>query len=157
MVQLENIQWGGSGIEKVVFDFICSKIPSGSTVIELGAGHVSTPALSTRYNVYSVEHKEEFVYRGDGVNAIYAPQVGDWYDVGILETILPPKEEQKLILIDGLNRLCLLDHLELFNPLALFIVHDSQRTQERELAFALSGKLRRPVTFHIGGDYWASI
>lgn len=151
------MNWGGSGIEKVVFDFICDQIPAGSTVVELGAGYVSTQALSVPYNLYSVEHKAEFVNRIEHVHYIYAPEVDGWYDLEILKEKLPPKEEQKLILIDGLNRWKIAFNMDLFNKLALFIIHDTYRREEKLLAYDLSGILKRKVTFHTEGDYWASI
>lgn len=157
MVSIEDINWGGSGIEKVVFDFICNKAPKGSTVVELGAGLVSTLALSSIYNLYSVEHQKEFINKVDGVNYIYAPLVEGWYDLDVLKKQLPPKEEQKLILIDGINRKRILDNMTLFNPSALFIVHDTYREEEKELAFDLAKILKREVEFHTEGDYWASI
>jgi hypothetical protein len=149
--------WGGSGIEKVVFDFICSRVQAGSTVIELGAGYVSTLALSLSYNLYSVEHKAEYINKVEGVNYIYAPEVDGWYDLDVLKEKLPPKDEQKLILIDGLNREKITSHMDLFNPEALFIVHDTYRREEKLLAFDLERILKRKATFHTSGDYWASI
>lgn len=151
------MNWGGSGIEKVVFDFICDQIPAGSTVVELGAGYVSTQALSVHYKLYSVEHLPEFIDKIDGVHYIYAPEVDGWYDLEILKEKLPPKEEQKLILIDGLNREKTVDHMELFNSDALYIVHDTYRRKEKLLAFDLERILKRKATFHTEGDYWASI
>ena len=155
---VSEITWGGSGIEKVVFDFICERVPIGSIVIELGAGYVSTLALRDRYKLYSVDHNSEFVNLFQNVNYIYAPEVNGWYDMGIMYWRLPiPREQQKLVLIDGLNRSSILQHLHLFNPDALFIVHDTNRSQESDLALELARRLKRPVTFYFEGDNWAAI
>lgn len=151
------MNWGGSGIEKVVFDFICDQIPAGSTVVELGAGYVSTQALSVHYKLYSVEHLPEFIDKIDGVHYIYAPEFRGWYDTFTLKEQLPPKDEQKLILIDGLNRARITKHMDLFNPEALYIVHDTYRRAEKLLAFDLERILKRKATLHTEGDYWASI
>jgi len=148
--------WGGSGIEKVVFDFIRSKIPNGSTVIELGSGRVSTKALSEVYILYSVEHNPEYANLYENVVYIVTPFT-NWYDRDILKEKLPPKELQKLILIDGANRKGILDNMDLFNPDALYIVHDTYRDAEKDLAFKLQEKLNRFAVFHTEGDYWASI
>lgn len=154
---IESITWGGSGIEKAVFDFIRAHVPAGSTVIELGAGYVSTLALSLSYSLYSVEHKAEFINKVEGVNYIYAPEVDGWYDLQMLEERLPAKDEQRLVLIDGLNREGILGNIDLFNPSALFIVHDTYRQYERRVAARLGKLLERDVAFHNTGDYWASI
>jgi hypothetical protein len=45
--------FGGSGITEELFDWIVANVPQGSTMLELGAGHVSTKFLSQRYNLYS--------------------------------------------------------------------------------------------------------
>ena len=152
---LEDIQWGGSGIEKVVFDFIRERIPEGATVVELGAGHVSTKALSIFYELYSVEHNPEFVGLYKGVNYIYAPTVNGWYDREVLKKNLP--ENYDLVLVDGTSRHLIIENMDLFNHSALFIVHDTYRKEEQETAIRLSKDLKRKVRFHTEGDYWASI
>lgn len=154
---MDNIIWGGSGIEKVVFDYILSIIPIGSTVVELGAGNVSTRAFSLHYKTYSAEHNEEFVGLFENVNYIFAPEVDGWYDREILEMSLPPKEDQKLIFIDGVGRRNILDNMDLFNPNAVYLIHDTYREKEIELAHDLALKLNRTAVFHTEGDFWATI
>lgn len=153
--RLEDIVWGGSGIEKVVFDFIRERIPTGATVIELGAGLVSTPALSLFYDLHSVEHDEKYLFHFDKAKYIYAPLVNGWYDRGILEKTLPLKYE--LVLVDGKNRELILNNMDLFNHEALYVVHDTYREPEQKTAMGLSKILKREVEFYIDGDYWASI
>lgn len=150
------MNWGGSGIEKVVFDWILENVPTGSTVIELGAGHVSTQAFAEHYKTYSVEDNPEYLghYK---VNYIYAHIVNGWYDREILQKLLPPKEEQKLILIDGSNRHNVLFNLDLFNPNAIYLIHDTYRGSMVTLAENIGKKLGRITIFHENGDYWATI
>ncbi len=156
MVQsLDDIVWGGSGIERVVFDFIRSRIPEGATVVELGAGLVSTKALSRFYNLYSVEHNPEYLWLVDGTNYIYAPLVDGWYDRNILKACLPLKYD--LVLVDGVNRKAILENMDLFDHSALYIIHDTYRPEEHAIAIRLSQFLKRDVQFHEEGDYWASI
>jgi hypothetical protein len=129
-------------------------------VVELGAGFVSTGVLSEHYKLYSVEHDNNYVGRFEKANYIFAPEVNGWYDVEVLKKSLPAKEDQKLILIDGLNRMGILKHLDLFNPDALFIVHDTYRIQEFILARKLACRLNRRPKFYNqkhDGDSWASI
>lgn len=152
---LNDITWGGSGIEKVVFDFIRDRIPEGSTVVELGAGLVSTKALSRFYNLYSVEHDEKFIGLVDGVNYIHAPLVDGWYDLNILKERLPAKYD--MVLVDGVARQLLLYNMDLFMHSALYVVHDTNRDNERLAAIGLSKILKRKAEFYSQGDYWASI
>ena len=78
-----DVNWGGSGIEKEVYDWIISNIPIGSNIIELGAGHVSTNVLRHDYKLTSIEHNPEFVNIYDKVNYILTPIKNDWYDFKI--------------------------------------------------------------------------
>ena len=149
--------WGGSGIEKVVFDYIRANIKVGSVVVELGAGLVSTKCLSEYYDLYSVEHQRQYINLFWKSNYIFAPLVNDWYDIEILEKELPKRELQELILIDGANRKGILDHLDLFNPKAMYLIHDTYRNEEIETANMIGKQLQREVQFHTKGDYWATI
>lgn len=150
------MNWGGSGIERVVFDFIIQNVPIGSVAIELGAGHVSTKALCVPYVLYSVEHDEKYIGHYASTY-IHAPIVNDWYDRSKLIRMLPRKIDQKLILIDGINRRGILNNLDLFNRNALYIIHDTYRKEESDLALELAGALGRDYILHTNGDYWASI
>ena len=148
--------WGGSGIEKVVYDFIRSSVHDGGVIVELGAGHVSTKMLCENYYLYSVEHNKEFLnlYKS---NYIYAPIKDGWYDIEILKDELPGIHFQDLILIDGYDRKQILEHLYLFNPEAMYIIHDTYRDEEKQLAIDLGKALKREAVFHTDGDYWATI
>ena len=127
------MNWGGSGIEKCLFDFICDLIPSGSKVVELGSGEVSTRALSEVYDLYSIEQDEKWMILPN-VNYIHAPLVDGWFDRSKIK--LPVN--YKLVLVDAPsgtgNRSGLLNNLDLFDMRSSFIFHDTDRDEERKLA-----------------------
>lgn len=156
---LENVIWGGSGIEKCLFDFIAEKIPAGSTVIELGSGACSTQALSSIYTLYSIEDNGKFVNAYNGSTYINAPLVNGWYDRDIVSKNTPT--EYSLVFVDGPagegNRSGLLNNLDLFDSNAVFIFHDIYRAPERQLALDVAAKLNKTVTFYEEGDYWAVV
>lgn len=154
---MENIEWGGSGIEKVVFDFILKHIAINDTVVELGAGLVSTAAFSLHFDTHSVEHDDAYIGLFPSVKYIHAPVVDGWYDAEVLSTLLPRKKDQRLIFIDGVCRDGILKHMHLFNPDALYVIHDTYRSKEQQLAQDLAKRLNRKCSFHTDGDYWASI
>lgn len=146
-------EWGGSGIEQVTFEYIKKLIPQGATVIELGAGYISTREFSKIYDLYSVEHQEEYLNHFDNVNYIHAPIVDGWYDRSKLNF---PKEHS-MVFIDGACREGILDNMDLFNENATFIIHDTYREKEVDLSKKLGQKLGRKVEFHSVGDYFSVI
>ena len=147
---MDNIKWGGSGIEEVVYLWILNNIPKGSSIIELGAGYVSTNVLRHEYKLTSVEHNPLYVNLYENVNYILATIVNDWYDL----TKLPKAE---LVFIDGLNRKGILDNMHLFNKSAKFLIHDTYRPEEIDLAHKLGAFLKREPVFFTEGDYFAVI
>lgn len=138
--------FGGSGITQELFDWIVANIPQGSTMLELGAGHVSTKFLSQRYKLYSVEDKAEFlnVYPS---TYIYAPidTRKNWYYRKALEEDLP--KEYDCILVDGPtgegNRWGFLENLDLFRPDVPIVVDDTWRQAEKDLLLAMANKTNR--------------
>lgn len=147
-----NVNWGGSGIEKVVYDWIVINIPIGSNIIELGAGHVSTNVLRHEYKLTSIEHNPEYANIYDKVNYILTPIKNDWYD---LTGIKLPKAE--LVIIYGFNRKGILDNINLFNKKAKFLIHDTYRDEEIELSFNLGELLKRKPVFYTDGDFFCVI
>lgn len=146
-----EIVWGGSGIEKVVYDYIVTTIPKGSSILEFGAGYVSTVALKDDYDLTSIEHNKDFA--NINPNTILCDIKDGFYDLD--KTLLKSKYE--LIIIDGLNRIGFLDNLDILRKGTRILIHDTYRDSEIELANKLSKKLRRKVTFYTEGDYWAVI
>lgn len=135
--------FGGSGITEELFDWIVANVPQGSTMLELGAGHVSTKFLSQRYNLYSVEDKAEFlnIYPS---TYIYAPidTNKNWYYRKVLEEDLP--KEYDCILVDGPtgkgNRWGFLENLDLFRQDVPIIVDDTWRRAEKDLLLEVAKK-----------------
>lgn len=157
MGELDNHVWGGSGIEKVTFDWILENIPKGSVVIELGSGHCSTKALSLYYELYSIEHNPEFANLFPNVKYLVTDNASGWYEREKVKEFIPEKSKQTMIFIDGTHRAGILDNLDLFNPDAVYLIHDTYREIEIKLANDLSSKLNRPVKFYDNGDYFAVI
>ena len=149
------MNWGGSGIEQIVFGFILGSTKLGSNVIELGSGFTSTYALRSFYKLYSVDHNKEYQNKVDDVKYIYAPIVNDWYNVDILKKKLPQKSS--LVLIDGCNRLGILEHLDLFDKNTKYLIHDTYREKEIELGRKLSKILNRKPIWYSFEDYWCYI
>lgn len=150
-----SIQWGGSGIEKELFDQIRTLIPDGAIVIEFGSGKVSTKALAEHYNLYSVDENNTFIGLVSRVKYIHAPINDGWYDRKILKRCLP--KQCDLILIDGPagtgNRYGILHNLDLIQAKTI-IVHDTNRRPEWILAETIAYRLNKQLEFK---ENWAII
>lgn len=157
--------WGGSGIEKVLFDFITEILPENSKILELGSGDGSTFHFLKKYKVFSIESDINWVNRHPS-NYIYAPITNGWYDVEVLKRELP--SDYDLIFVDGplgksetsVGRSPFLSHLDLFRNNVPIIFHDTFRKDERELGINVAHKLNKPVVFFQRGnpmDYWAVV
>lgn len=154
MEKINAIQFGGSGIERITFEWICEHIPQGSTVIELGAGNVSTPALSEVFNLISVEHNEDWCGIHEKAHYIYAPvSPSNWYDVAPLQNL----PNHAFVLIDGHCREGILNNLDLFDSRANFMIHDTYREGMRRLAHELAERLERNYIINTVGDHFAWI
>jgi len=159
--KLNNIVWGGSGIERALFEFILDKIPEGSKVLELGAGLCSTVAFATFYVPYSVDDNPNYIGLYKGVNYILAPRHnGGWYDRDIINAI--PKD-YAMIFVDGPsghNREGILCNLDVLDTNVPIIFHDTNRLPEKALAVDVSEALGKKITFYNSkdhGDNWAVI
>lgn len=148
---MNEISWGGSGIEKVVYDYIVNLLPKGSSILEFGAGYVSTVALMNDYDLISIEHNPEFA--NINPNTILCDIKDGWFDLNRKHL----KDEYDLIFIDGYGRLKSLDNMDIISRGKKILIHDTYREDEIELANKLSVLLNRPVTFFTEGDYWAVI
>jgi len=149
--------WGASGICRETFEFILSKIPLGSTVVETGSGYVSTRIIGEFYDLYSIEDKEQFA---NLYNAKYivAPLIDGWYDWEIVEPQLP--ESCALCFVDGPtgsgNRWKIIERLQRINA-ATYIVHDTDRPEELKLAEAIAKATGKQMEVHTEGDFWTYI
>lgn len=140
------VAFGGSGITRELFDWIEANVPGGANVVELGAGHISTQHLCTRYRLHSVEDNAEFLGLY-GSRYIHAPLVQGWYSAESLRRDLP--RSCALILVDGPagegNRSGFARHLDLFDTTAAIVFDDTHRPAERALAEEVGARLGRGV------------
>lgn len=91
-----------SPISKELFHSIRFLAPKGSTILELGSGQGSTPALAGYYDVHSVEHKPDFIgMYNKPENYIYIPLTDphNFYNREQLQEKLNFK--YSLLLVDG--------------------------------------------------------
>jgi hypothetical protein len=157
----ENIVWGGSGIEKVVYDFILNNVTLGSIVVELGGGNVSTRMLGEKYNLYTIEHDINWLHKVKCTTYIYACIKDRWYNRDSLKKL--PKNIE-LLFVDGPSdanfngREGILKNYDLFPNCSKFLFHDTWRPKESQVAKELAKILNKNVIFYNEGnppDYWA--
>lgn len=135
--------FGGSGITLELFDWITSNIQEGKTILELGAGFVSTKFLSERYKLYSVEDKAQYLNKFNSTY-IYAPidTENNWYYRKALEEDLP--KDYDCILVDGPtgegNRWGFLHNLDLFRQDVPIVVDDTWRDAEKDMLLKIVEK-----------------
>jgi hypothetical protein len=152
-------EWGGSGIEKVTFDYITSRISHGSIFVELGAGRVSTREFCKVFSLYSVEQNSEYCGIYPGTNYIHAPIRNGWYDTEILKRELPKNISG--IFVDGPagsgNRNGLLANIDLFDMTddVIIVFHDTYRDEELKLAQKMADQLGMKISLFTEGDYFA--
>jgi hypothetical protein len=149
--------WGGSGIEQCTFKYISEKIPAGSTMLEIGAGLVSTKVFSEIYNLYSIEQNHVYMNTFNS-KYIYAPIKNNWYDVEVLRNELPKKYD--IVFVDGPTevekkpvnglgiRIGILKHLDLFDLSCPWIFHDSNREHEIFLVEEFAKLTGKSITYH---------
>jgi hypothetical protein len=157
-----DIVWAGSGIDKEVYDWFVSNVDKGATVVEFGGGDVSTPALSDRYKLYTVEEDEKWVGRHAATTYIHAPIVGNWYKADGLRSLLP--SSASAVLVDGPvgKRLGLLSNLDILTAMRpeFVVFHDTYRAEETELANEVARRMNATVTFYEVAQtqaYWAVV
>jgi len=158
-IELNDHKWGGSGIEKELFEFIISKITEGSSIVELGAGYCSTKAFSLYYDTYSIDENKDYVNIFPGVNYLHAPNDGIWYNRELVKDFLP--KDYSLVFVDGPsgegNRNGLIKNIDLFDKNSSFIFHDTYRESEKKLAIEISRILNKDIVFYETSDYWGYI
>jgi len=140
------MEFGGSGITKELYDLIRTMIPEGATVVEFGAGEVSTQILSKYYDLYSIEHDPRWLNKFNSTY-IYAPLVHGWYNVEAVRRLLP--KSYSLILLDGPpgegNRNGILDNLDVIKWDVPLIVDDTWRKAELDLANELARRMGKQI------------
>ncbi len=141
-------------IDLGVLTAIRQLVNSESTIVELGSGN-GTNRLVAEYTVYSIEDDEKWVGYCEGSNYIHAPLINlddsedsiRWYNPEILRESLP--ESYDLVLIDGpagkKGRAGLLSNLDLFRTDVPFIIDDTLREHECQVAREMAYLLNRPL------------
>jgi hypothetical protein len=116
-----------------VIEFIKSKIPVGSTIVELGSGQ-STVVLAEDYKVYSIEDDARYLNQTTKATYIHAPLEPyyskdfnvecRWYNRKAIKMGLP--ENYDLLIVDGpecspYGRYGVCRYLDLFNRVPILI------------------------------------
>ena len=153
-------KFGGSGLDKEVYDWILFNLQPGQTVLEFGSGHTSTRYLSMEYRMFSIEHDERYVGLYKKSTYIHAPLVivdlpdggqTRWYDPKILMPFLRGAQYD-LILMDGpvnaKHRRGFLTVLEYIKPPAPIVFHDTDRPIEAALTQEVACSLKRDLIMY---------
>lgn len=135
-----------AGGEHIYIEWIKQNLKRGSTILEFGSGQCSTKQLSdTGFQMISIEHDKSYIGKYPSMY-IHAPLKNSWYDINFINNL--PKYD--LILVDGpaglgnRNRLGFYDNIKLFNVSVPIIIHDAERSTERELMQKISNYTGRP-------------
>ena len=127
------------GISRPMYDKIFELIPSGSNVLELGSGDVSTKLLSCHYNMFSIEDNIEYVGKYQS-KYIHTPLASGWYDINAVKDKLPKHYE--LLLIDGPrgSRKVTVEDIQINFDIdkCVIIVDDTNRPENKKLFAGLS-------------------
>lgn len=136
MRRIKYSLFGGSGIDEPLYKWILENIPLGKTILEIGSGDTSTKLLSSKYNLYSIEHDKKFCGRWHNqyIQADLTEEDG-WYNIETLKRELPDKYD--VLMVDGpvgsLNRMPFYKYLHMFDMKATIIIHDTNRFWEKLL------------------------
>lgn len=157
--EYKKLEWGGSGMVRECFDWIRENIKDGSTIVEFGAGAISTPRLAPFYDIISFESSETWVEKvntmiGRDV-AIHAPFDGNkFYDADIVKEKCPSAID--LIILDGppytaaSSREGFLDLYArgFMDSSATILVDDLHRQKDMEIAVELSLMIGKTLDVH---------
>ncbi len=160
---MDQIKWGGSGIEKVLYNYIVSILPPGKdkTVVELGGGQCSTQCLGSTYKLFTVEHDKKWFIYPKLTTYIHAELKDSdlWYNADQIIPFLPKKID--LLFVDGPigseRREGILEYISMFKHCAHIIFHDTWRDQDASTASIVASKLNRNIKFYNNTDYWAHL
>jgi 16S rRNA A1518/A1519 N6-dimethyltransferase RsmA/KsgA/DIM1 with predicted DNA glycosylase/AP lyase activity len=138
--------FGGWAIDKSTYKWILDNIDFGSNILELGSG-TGTIELAKYYNVYSIEHNEDFLNLSKKSTYIYVEILNDFYNIPKTKDKLPKK--YSLLLIDGppktvSNRNKFLEYIEYFNLECKILIDDTNRDNELKLLKDISKIVNRP-------------
>lgn len=145
----ENLD--GWSIPREAFEWIYENLPHGSTILELGSGN-GTKELVKYYNVVSIEENKKWVDVVPESKYIYAPlkeyensntHSCCWFDDSCL-TQLP--KDYDLLIIDGPvgnNRGNFVHFMEYFKKDVPYVIDDTNRGIDKEMALHLSEQLNK--------------
>jgi len=133
--------------------WITDNIPHNSTILELGSGF-GTKILSANYKIFSIEEDLNWVGFEPTSTYIHSPlkkypndipTSTGWYDDSIFD-FLPKKYD--LLIVDGprkQNRGNFLNFCEFFDKTVPFLIDDTNRIIDREMALGVSKKLNKKI------------
>lgn len=148
----------GWSIPREAFEWIYDNVLHGSEVLELGSGN-GTKELVKYYNVWSVEDNKKWLNYVDESNYIYAPlkkynfaneHSYGWYDDSCLQE-LPSNYD--LLIVDGPvgnNRGNFIHFYEYFKRDIPYVIDDTHRSGDREMALKLANILEKTI-YEING------
>lgn len=145
----EDLSLGGWSIEQVVIDEIDRLLEPGDTILEFGSGY-GTQVLSERYEMVSIEQKEEWVGRFDSTY-IYAPLEDNWFAREPIKEEL--EHDYDLILVDGpiaLARTNFPEHAHLFDLTVPLIFDDMERERDMKMAEEIADMTDRELQIRDG-------
>lgn len=155
-MEIDNIKWGGSGIEKCVYEYLIERFPKGTKMLEFGAGDVSTKVFSQYFQLTTIEQMSEWIGKYNS-NYIHAPLFENWYD---RKYLLGLPKDFEIVFVDGPlgdKRQGILEHLDLFNTECVWLFHDIYRPTERKLALDFATLTNKKINFFETCDYWAVV
>jgi len=152
------VPFGGWAIDESLALHIDTLIDPGCTILELGSGE-GTIELIQHWEVYSIEHDEEWLYKFE-TNYIHAPlkehkplkhhEGNIWYDARVLEVMLP-KIDYDLILVDGPpghRGGGFVKYFDLFKHDVPIVFDDANLKRNWQVLRSISGRLKRPYTVY---------
>ena len=147
---LNMSKFGGMSVDIELVDTIKNMLPPKSTIVELGSGDGSTSALSSIYNLYSIEHDIAYIGKYPS-KYIYAPLINDfWYDRQVLIKELPLKYD--LILVDGPirhRRKGFIDNYDLFDQNVPIVLDDTHRAIEKQMILDLTTQYNQKILYQL--------
>jgi hypothetical protein len=133
--------------------WITDNIPFNSIIVELGSGF-STKILSRDYKIFSVEEDLKWVGFEPDSTYIYSPlkkypndipTSTGWYEDSLFN-FLPKKYD--FLIVDGpkkQNRGNFINFCELFDRTVPFLIDDTDRAIDKEMALGVSEKLNKKI------------
>lgn len=132
-------------------EFVIEQYSGAHTVLELGSGAGSL-LLAAHFNLYSIEEDPAFLGLYENITYLHAPVVTlngvTWYDRERLKYYLPKIGGYDVMIVDGpkgsRKRRGLFENFDLFDLSIPWIIDDTNRATEAQLARYLSSIVNRP-------------